>query len=76
MIPRFQGRGIAAAATREAIAAAAAQARHRFMHAYPGVENAPSNALCRTLGFTLLGPCEIEYPPGSSMRCNDWRLEL
>jgi RimJ/RimL family protein N-acetyltransferase len=76
VIPRFQGRGLATGATREAIAAAAVQAAHRFVHAYPGVDNAPSNAVCRKLGFTLLGPCEIEFPPGSSMECNDWRLDV
>ena len=27
-------------------------------------------------GFELLGECEVEYPPGSFMRCNDWRLDL
>jgi RimJ/RimL family protein N-acetyltransferase len=40
------------------------------------VDNAPSNAVCRKLGFTLLGPREFEYPPGRPMRCNDSRLEL
>jgi RimJ/RimL family protein N-acetyltransferase len=42
----------------------------------PSVDNAPSNALCRKLGFTLLGPHEFEYPKGSWMQCNDWRLDL
>jgi RimJ/RimL family protein N-acetyltransferase len=50
--------------------------QRRFMHAYPSVENAPSNAICRKLGFTLLGEHEFEYPPGQFMRCNDWRLDL
>jgi RimJ/RimL family protein N-acetyltransferase len=69
VIPAFQGRGLA-------VAAARAEARHRFMHAYPAVENVASNAICRRLGFVLLGPCELEYPPGHPMRCNDWRLGL
>jgi RimJ/RimL family protein N-acetyltransferase len=76
VIPAFQGRGLAAAAAREVIAVAREEARRRFVHAYPAVENAASNAICRKLGFALLGPCELEYPPGSSMRCNDWRLDL
>jgi RimJ/RimL family protein N-acetyltransferase len=76
VVPEFQGRGVALAAARRAIAAARAEARHRFVHAYPGVENGASNALARKLGFALLGPCELEYPPGRSMRCNDWRLDL
>jgi RimJ/RimL family protein N-acetyltransferase len=76
VIPQFQGRGIAGAAAGEALAAAAAQAGHRYVHAYPGVENVASNAVCRRLGFVLLGACEVEYPPGSSMACNDWRFDL
>jgi RimJ/RimL family protein N-acetyltransferase len=76
VIPEFQGHGVALAAARGAIAAARAEARHRFVHAYPGFENGASNALARKLGFALLGPCELEYPPGQSMRCNDWRLDL
>ena len=46
------------------------------MHAFPAVENAPSNAICRKLGFTLLDEHDFEYPPGTVMRCNDWRLDL
>jgi RimJ/RimL family protein N-acetyltransferase len=76
VVPEFQGRGIAAAATGQAIAAARADGGRRELHAFPGVENAPSNAICRKLGFTLVGELEFEYPPGSLMRCNDWRLDL
>jgi RimJ/RimL family protein N-acetyltransferase len=76
VIPSAQGRGIARAATAQAVAAAAAQRTHRFAHAFPSVDNAPSNAICRALGFTLLGANDFEYPPGNHLRCNDWRLEL
>lgn len=40
------------------------------------MDNPPSNALCRKLGFTLVEECEVEYPVGSFTRCNDWRLDL
>jgi RimJ/RimL family protein N-acetyltransferase len=76
VIPAFQGRGIAPSATLEAIAIARSERNRRFMHAYPSVDNAPSNAICRKLGFRLLGSYEFEYPKGSSMQCNDWRLDL
>jgi RimJ/RimL family protein N-acetyltransferase len=76
VLPPFQGRGIATAATAEAIARARAERAHRYLHAYPSVDNAPSNAVCRKLGFTLLGASEFEYPKGNRMRCNDWRLDL
>jgi RimJ/RimL family protein N-acetyltransferase len=74
--PAFQGRGIAGSATLKAIALARSDRKRRFLHAYPSVDNAPSNAICRKLGFTLLGSCEFEYPKGSLMQCNDWRLDL
>ena len=35
-----------------------------------------SNALCRALGFACLGEVDVEYPKGSIMRGNDWRLDL
>jgi RimJ/RimL family protein N-acetyltransferase len=76
VLPAFQGRGIARAATAVAIAVARSAKRRRFLHAFPSVDNAPSNAICRGLGFTLLEECEFEYPPGRLMRCNDWRLDL
>jgi RimJ/RimL family protein N-acetyltransferase len=59
-----------------AIAAARADGGCSWVHAFPSVENEPSNAICRKLGFTLVEEIEFEYPPGSLMRCNDWRLEL
>ena len=78
VLPDFQGRGIATVATAQCIEQAAAQRKHKYLHAYPGVENHASNAICRKLGFELLGAFEFEYPKGSGniMSCNDWRLDL
>jgi RimJ/RimL family protein N-acetyltransferase len=76
VIPAFQGRGIAGMATAHAIEMARTERKHRFLHAFPSVDNAPSNAICRKLGFTLVEECEFEYPPGNFMKCNDWRLDL
>lgn len=56
--------------------AAAEEGSHRTLHAFPGVDNAASNALCRKAGFTLLEAREFEYPKGHWMRCNDWSLGL
>ena len=76
VVPEFQGRGIAVAATAQAIELAKRDDKHRFMHAFPNVDNAPSNAICRKLGFELLEACEFEFPKGHFMTCNDWRLDL
>jgi RimJ/RimL family protein N-acetyltransferase len=76
VLPEFQGQGIASAGTALAIAQARADGKHQYLHAFPKIENPPSNAVCRKLGFTLLGECDFEYPPGNPIRCNDWRLDL
>ena len=76
VVPEFQGRGIAVAATAQAIELAKREDEHRSMHAFPNVDNAPSNAICRKLGFELLEACEFEYPKGRLMPCNDWRRDL
>ena len=78
VLPAFQGRGIAGAATRAALEIARSEGERRYVHAYPSVDNGPSNGLCRKVGFTLLGEHEFEWPKGSGklMRCNDWRFDL
>jgi RimJ/RimL family protein N-acetyltransferase len=76
VLPEFQGRGFASAGTALLVEVARADGKHRYLHAYPSVDNAASNALCSKLGFTLRGEHEFEYPKGSFMRCNDWRLDL
>ena len=76
VVPECQGRGIAVAAAAQAIELAKREDTHRFMHAFPNVDNASSNAICRKLGFALLGACELEFPKRHFMTCNDWRLDL
>jgi RimJ/RimL family protein N-acetyltransferase len=76
VVPEFQGRGIAATAAAHAIELARRDDKHRFMHAFPDVDNAPSNAICRKLGFELLEASGFEFPKGHWMTCNDWRLDL
>jgi RimJ/RimL family protein N-acetyltransferase len=76
VLPAFQGRGIAGMGTAQAIAEASSERKHRFIHAFPSVDNAPSNAICRKLGFTLVETAQFEYPKGNFMQCNDWRLDL
>jgi len=76
VLPAYQGRGIASRATSLALERARGEGRHRYVHAFPSVENAGSNAICRKVGFTLLGEFNFEYPPGHPMRCNDWAFDL
>jgi RimJ/RimL family protein N-acetyltransferase len=76
VLPEFQGQGIATKATHILIERARATKLHRFLHAFPGVNNAASNAICRKAGFALRGEVDFEFPPGHMMRCNDWYLDL
>ncbi|MEU6882825.1 GNAT family N-acetyltransferase [Streptomyces sp. NPDC046712] len=76
VLPGFQGRGVATAATRAVAELARAERTHRFLHAFPSTDNGASNAVCRKAGFELLGERAFEYPPGHPLRCNDWRLDL
>jgi RimJ/RimL family protein N-acetyltransferase len=76
VLPAFQGRGIAGAATAQAVEMARAEQKHRYLHAFPSPDNAPSNAICRKLGFTLLEEVEFEFPAGHFALSNDWRLDL
>lgn len=76
VLPAYQGRGLAVVAARAVIEAARADGRRRWLHAYPAVDHPASNAICRTAGFTLISPCEFEYPKGHVQQSNDWRLDL
>ena len=76
ILPEFQGQGLGTEAVRLAVERARSLGDRRSVHAFPSVDNAPSNAICRKAGFTLIGPSEFEYPKGHLMTVNDWRLEL
>lgn len=76
ILREFQGQGLGTEAVRLAVDRARSLRDRRSVHAFPSVDNAPSNAICRRVGFTLVGPCTFEYPKGRPMTANDWRLEL
>jgi RimJ/RimL family protein N-acetyltransferase len=75
VLPEHQGHGIATAAIPLVVEQARATGLRRSIHAFPAVDNGPSNAICRKAGFTLMGAFDLEYPPGHPLRCNDWMLE-
>lgn len=76
VLPQFQGRRLATAGVAEAIVNARFEQKHRFIHAFPSINNPASNAVCRKLNFSLMSQCEFEYPPGNIMQCNNWLLDL
>ena len=75
VLPEFQGRGYATTAM-SLLLSVIRKDEPRPVHAFPSVDNAASNAVCRKLGFENLGAFDFEYPPGHPIRCNDWRLDL
>ena len=71
VVTEFQGRGLAGEAVRGVLDRARVEGRWGTIHAYPGVANAASNAICRKAGFELIGEREIDYM-GRTLRCNHW----
>ena len=71
----FHGRGLASAALRQLLDRARAVARFEQLHAWPGVTNGASNALCRKFGFELLGEEEGAYRD-ARFPVNHWVLTL
>lgn len=73
ILREHQGRGFATEALRLLIARAADDGRWGDIHAFPGVSNGASNAVCRKGGFTNIGEETVEYA-GRRLRCNHWVL--
>lgn len=74
MLPEHQGQGMAKAAVQEVLDRAAADGRWGPVHAYPGVTNGPSNGICRSLGFTLLGQETTDFA-GIEFTANHWVVD-
>jgi RimJ/RimL family protein N-acetyltransferase len=75
VLPAHQGRGIASAALALLIERVTAEPEIHSIHAFPPVTNAPSNALCRKAGFTLVEESDFVYA-GRTLRCNHWSLDI
>lgn len=76
VLPEFQGQGIATKATAMAMDLVRKTNFHRYIYAFPAVENAPSNAICRKLGFAFQNSYEEDFPDGKKMTLNIWCLDL
>jgi RimJ/RimL family protein N-acetyltransferase len=76
ILPAYQGRGLGSAGTRAMMERLKPVAVHRYVFAFPTPENPGSNAICRKLGFELMGVEQAEYPKGVWSPHNVWRLDL
>ncbi len=74
VLPEFQGQGLAKAAVRLVLERGHEDGRWGPIHAFPGVTNGPSNGICRSLGFTLLGEEHILAMDDRPMTANHWVL--
>ncbi|HYJ69195.1 MAG TPA: GNAT family protein [Nocardioidaceae bacterium] len=74
VLPEFQGRGLAKRAVRALLERARDDGRWGDVHAFPGVTNVASNALCRSVGFTLVGQRDATFA-GRPLRTNHWRID-
>ncbi|NYI06921.1 GNAT family N-acetyltransferase [Allostreptomyces psammosilenae] len=74
VLPAFQGRGLAKRAVRALLDEAREDGRWGLVHAFPAVTNAPSNGICRSLGFRLLGERTVVFA-GRPLRANHWAVD-
>ncbi|MET8946593.1 GNAT family N-acetyltransferase [Streptomyces sp. NPDC004542] len=71
VLPEFQGRGFGKLATRALLEQARDEDRWGDIHAFPATGNGPSNGICGSLGFRLLGETEVDFA-GRVIRSNHW----
>lgn len=71
----FQGRGVAGSALGQLIDRAASVGDRELLVAYPGVDNAASNALCAGAGFERRGT-GTEPWRGGTLTFHEWVLDL
>lgn len=74
ILPEYQGRGLAKAATRLLLERARETDRWGVVHAFPGVTNGPSNGICRSLGFHLVGQEAVDFA-GRTLQTNHWLID-
>lgn len=75
VLPEFQRRGIARQALRLLARDAATHSMHGLLVAFPGTDNAASNALCRSTGFTRTGS-GVEPWRGGELAFHVWVLDI
>ncbi|MFE1664371.1 GNAT family N-acetyltransferase [Microbacterium sp. P02] len=75
VVPEAQGRGVAQQ-TLELVVRDAVENGHRgLLTAFPSVDNGPSNALCRKVGFALDGTADFPFR-GTTLTVNVWAIDL
>jgi RimJ/RimL family protein N-acetyltransferase len=73
--PPWQGQGVARQALRQLTRIVADDGRRGLLVAYPSVDNAASNALCRGAGFEHRGSATASWR-GGQLTFNSWVLDV
>lgn len=74
VLPEFQGRGLGKLAVRTLLELAREEDRWGVVHAFPAIANAPSNGICRSLGFRSLGEEDVTFAD-RVLRTNHWAID-
>ncbi|SEG71371.1 Protein N-acetyltransferase, RimJ/RimL family [Thermomonospora echinospora] len=74
VLPEFQGRGLGGRAVRALLTLARDDGRWGPVHAFPGAANAPSNGICRSVGFSFVGELDITFA-GRTLRACHWVID-
>jgi len=75
VLPAHQGRGVASGALSLLLERARSEPRFERVHAFPGVSNGPSNALCRKFGFVHVEEIEVRFRD-RPLTVNHWELDV
>lgn len=73
--PAWQGRGVATTALRHLVARVRERGDRSLLVAYPGAENAASQAVCRSVGFSRGGTLTEPWR-GGPLTVTTWTLDL
>ncbi|MET9380426.1 GNAT family N-acetyltransferase [Streptomyces sp. NPDC002928] len=74
VLPEFQGRGVGKRAVRMLLEQARDENRWGVVHAFPATGNGPSNGICRSLGFRLLGQVDVTFAD-RVLHSNHWAVD-
>ena len=73
VLPEFQRRGLGKLAVRALLERSRDEDRWGLVHAFPATTNAPSNGICRSLGFTFVGERDVTFAD-RLLRTNHWTI--
>lgn len=74
VLPEFQGHGLGKRAVRMLLELARDDGRWGLVHAFPATTNAPSNGICRSLGFRFAGQRDVTFAD-RVLRTSHWIID-